>query len=60
MRTEAKTTVKDTTDFVAVNKKIMEIFEEYLNKHGKQKVHNEIEKMAEDIKKSRGVKKAAK
>ena len=36
MRTEAKTTVKDTTDFVAVNKKIMEIFEEYLNKHGKQ------------------------
>ena len=60
MRDQAKKDVKDTTDFVAVNKKLMEVFEDYLNKHGKSKVAKEIEDLAEEVRAKRGKKKSKK
>ena len=38
---------------MAVNKKTLEIFNEYFNKVGKAKVVSEIQKLAEQIKNSR-------
>ncbi len=53
MRDEAKKSVKDSSDYTAVNKKIMEVFEDYLEKHGKSKVAKEIENMTEEIRAKR-------
>ncbi len=55
-RQDAKKSVKDETDYVAVNKKILELINDYLAKHGKSKVYAEIEKLAEEIKRSRSKK----
>jgi hypothetical protein len=52
-RNQAKQTIKDEKDFVAVNKKTLELFEEYFNKHGKSKLVSEVEKLADEIKNSR-------
>jgi hypothetical protein len=52
-RNEAKKTVKDLTDYMAVNKKTLEIFNEYFIKVGKPKVVAEIQKLAEQIRDSR-------
>jgi len=52
-RKEAKKTVKDETDFVTVNKKLLELFDEYLAKHGKSKVAKEIVDLAIEVKNSR-------
>ncbi len=53
MRDEAKKSVKDTTDYTSVNKKLMEVFEDYLEKHGKSKVAKEIEGLTEEIRAKR-------
>ena len=50
---EAKTSVKDPKDFKAVNKKKLELFEDYLSKNSKGKILGEIEKVANDLKNSR-------
>jgi hypothetical protein len=52
-RNEAKKTVKDLTDYMAVNKKTLEIFNEYFIKVGKPKVVAEIQKLADQIRDSR-------
>lgn len=52
-RTEAKQSVKDEKDFVSINKKILELFNEHFSKHGKSKVFAEMEKLAEQMKNSR-------
>ena len=57
MRDEAKKSVKDHKDYVAINKKILEVFEDYMNKHGKAKVAKEIVDYAEEIKQNRAAKK---
>jgi hypothetical protein len=56
MRIIAKKDVKDEKDYVEVNKKLLEVFNDYLAKNGKQKVIAEIEKLAEEIKHSRSKK----
>jgi hypothetical protein len=55
-RNEAKQTIKDETDFISINKKTLELFNEYFVKHGKSKVVGEIEKIAEQIKNYRNKK----
>jgi ribosomal protein S15P/S13E len=52
-RQEAKKTIKDEKDFMNINKKTVELFNEHFSKHGKSKVVAEIEKLAEAIKNSR-------
>jgi hypothetical protein len=58
-RKDAKNTLGDVENS-KVNDKIMELFENYLNKHGKEKVATEIKKLAEEAmaarKNSRGKK----
>ena len=55
-RDQAKKIIQDDKNHVAINKKAFELFQEYLNKVGKQKVFSEMEKVAEEIKKRRAVK----
>ena len=50
---EAKASVKDPKDFKAVNKKKLELFDDYLSKNSKGKILSEIEKTANDLKLSR-------
>jgi hypothetical protein len=50
---EAKASVKDPKDFKAVNKKKLELFDDYLSKNSKGKILSEIEKTASDLKNSR-------
>jgi hypothetical protein len=50
---EAKASVKDPKDFKAVNKKKLELFDDYLSKNSKGKILSEIEKTAADLKSSR-------
>ena len=52
----AKKTIKDEKDFMAINKKKKELFTEYLNKNGKQKIMGEIEEIAASIKKNKSKK----
>ena len=52
-RIQAKQGIKDEKDYVAVNKKTLELFDDYLNKNGKAKLVSEVEKLAEEIKVSR-------
>jgi len=53
LRIPAKKEVKDKTDYKALNKKMLEIFEEYVSKHGKSKVADEVNKMGEQIRSNR-------
>jgi hypothetical protein len=53
LRIPAKKEVKDPTDYKALNKKMLEIFEEYVSKHGKSKVAEEVNKMGEQIRSNR-------
>ena len=53
LRIPAKKEVKDPTDYKALNKKMLEIFEEYVSKHGKSKVAEEVNKMGEQIRNNR-------
>ncbi len=53
MRDQAKKFVSDPTDYISLNKKIMEIFEDYLEKHTKPVVAKEIENMTEEIRAKR-------
>ena len=57
-REQAKKTIKDEKDFMAINKKTVEIFNDYLNKNGKAKIVSEIESIAANIKKNRSKPKA--
>jgi hypothetical protein len=49
----AKASVKDSKDFKAVNKKKLELFEEYFSKNSKSKILSEIEKIGNDLKEAR-------
>ena len=49
----SKASVKDPKDFKAVNKKKLELFDEYLAKNSKSKIVSEIDKVGEDLKASR-------
>lgn len=60
LRKKAKTTVKDEKDFKAVNAKIVELFEDELDKKGKNKIAEAIENFYEEAmakRKKRGSKK---
>ena len=46
-------------DYKALNKKMLEIFDEYVSKHGKSKVADEVTKIGEEIRNNR-TKKASK
>jgi hypothetical protein len=59
LRIPAKKEVKDVTDYNALNKKMLEIFDEYVSKHGKSKVADEVTKIGEEIRNNR-TKKASK
>ena len=49
----AKASVKDPKDFKAINKKKLELFEDYLAKNSKSKIVSEIEKVGNDLKAAR-------
>lgn len=49
----AKASVKDPKDYKAINKKKLEIFEDYLAKNSKSKLVSEIVKVGEDLKEAR-------
>jgi len=49
----AKASVKDPKDFKAINKKKLELFEEYLSKNSKAKILGEIDKIGNDLKAAR-------
>ncbi len=49
----AKASVKDPKDFKAINKKKLELFEDYLAKNSKSKIVSEIEKIGNDLKAAR-------
>jgi len=53
LRIPAKKEVKDPTDYKVLNKKMLEIFEEYVSKHGKSKVADEVNKIGEQIRSNR-------
>ena len=53
LRIPAKKEVKDPTDYKVLNKKMLEIFEEYVSKHGKSKVADEVNKIGEQIRSKR-------
>ena len=59
LRIPAKKEVKDVTDYKVLNKKMLEIFDEYVSKHGKSKVADEVTKIGEEIRNNR-TKKASK
>ncbi len=50
IRTKAKNEVIDASDYISVNNKIMEIFNEYLNQKGKFIIANEIENLTKNLK----------
>ena len=56
LRIPAKKEVKDPTDYKVLNKKMLEIFEEYVSKHGKSKVADEVNKIGEQIRSKRSKK----
>jgi hypothetical protein len=49
----AKASVKDPKDYKAINKKKLELFEDYLAKNSKSKIVSEIEKIGNDLKAAR-------
>jgi hypothetical protein len=49
----AKASVKDPKDYKAINKKKLELFEDYLAKNSKSKLVSEIEKVGNDLKAAR-------
>ena len=48
-RQEAKKTIKDEKDFMAVNKKTLELFNDHFAKQGKTKITEEIQVFANTL-----------
>ena len=56
LRTEALKDVKDSKDFKALHKKVMELFDRDMKSKGKDKLSKYVVNLAEEIKKKRSKK----